>query len=60
MSIFIEANTPVQSTGAFIAVSRYASATPCPPSVMSRGIGWQVWSKFLGLQLVYLEILNDA
>ncbi|KAM3261795.1 hypothetical protein ACQJBY_052469 [Aegilops geniculata] len=31
----------MQSTGAFIAVSRYASATPCPPSVMSRGIGWQ-------------------
>ncbi|VAI24347.1 unnamed protein product [Triticum turgidum subsp. durum] len=31
----------VESTGAFIAVSRYASATPCPPSVMSRGIGWQ-------------------
>jgi hypothetical protein len=59
MSIFIEANTPVQSTGAFIAVSRYASATPCPPSVMSRGIGWQVSSKFLSLQLVYLEILND-
>lgn len=31
-----------QSTGAFIAVSRYASATPLPPSVLSRGIGWQV------------------
>ncbi|TVU44343.1 hypothetical protein EJB05_03779, partial [Eragrostis curvula] len=31
----------VESTGGFIAVSRYASATPCPPSVMSRGIGWQ-------------------
>lgn len=32
----------LQSTGAFIAVSRYASATPVPPSVLSRGIGWQV------------------
>jgi nucleobase transporter 1/2 len=33
--------TLVESTGAFIAVSRYASATPMPPSVLSRGIGWQ-------------------
>jgi len=32
----------LQSTGAFIAVSRYASATPLPPSVLSRGVGWQV------------------
>ncbi|GAU29261.1 hypothetical protein TSUD_392110 [Trifolium subterraneum] len=31
----------VESTGAFIAVSRYASATPIPPSVLSRGVGWQ-------------------
>ncbi|XP_073003567.1 nucleobase-ascorbate transporter 6-like [Typha latifolia] len=31
----------VESTGAFIAVSRYSSATPVPPSVLSRGIGWQ-------------------
>ncbi|MQL78208.1 hypothetical protein Taro_010632 [Colocasia esculenta] len=31
----------VESTGAFIAVSRYASATPLPPSVLSRGVGWQ-------------------
>ncbi|GMJ06708.1 hypothetical protein like AT5G62890 [Hibiscus trionum] len=31
----------VESTGAFIAVSRYASATPMPPSILSRGIGWQ-------------------
>ncbi|KAG6429604.1 hypothetical protein SASPL_107656 [Salvia splendens] len=29
------------STGAFIAVSRYASATPIPHSVLSRGIGWR-------------------
>ncbi|KAG2399136.1 Nucleobase-ascorbate transporter [Vigna angularis] len=30
-----------QSSGAFIAVYRYASATPLPPSILSRGIGWQ-------------------
>ena len=31
----------VESTGPFIAVSRYSSATPLPPSVLSRGVGWQ-------------------
>ncbi|URD92834.1 Permease family [Musa troglodytarum] len=31
----------VESTGTFMAVARYASATPMPPSVLSRGIGWQ-------------------
>ncbi|KZV56551.1 nucleobase-ascorbate transporter 6 [Dorcoceras hygrometricum] len=31
----------VESTGGFIAVSRYASATPMPPSILSRGVGWQ-------------------
>ncbi|KAK9747947.1 hypothetical protein RND81_02G025600 [Saponaria officinalis] len=31
----------VESTGAFIAVSRSSSATMMPPSVLSRGIGWQ-------------------
>ncbi|RYR30100.1 hypothetical protein Ahy_B01g054937 isoform A [Arachis hypogaea] len=31
----------VESSGAFIAVYRYASATPMPPSILSRGIGWQ-------------------
>ncbi|XP_027125120.2 nucleobase-ascorbate transporter 6 [Coffea eugenioides] len=31
----------VESTGAFIAVSRYASATYMPPSILSRGVGWQ-------------------
>ncbi|OMO78444.1 Xanthine/uracil/vitamin C permease [Corchorus olitorius] len=31
----------VESTGAFISVSRYASATPMPPSILSRGVGWQ-------------------
>ncbi|CAL9773894.1 unnamed protein product [Musa acuminata subsp. burmannicoides] len=31
----------VESTGTFIAVSRYASATQVPPSILSRGVGWQ-------------------
>ncbi|KAK2355713.1 Nucleobase-ascorbate transporter 6 [Trifolium repens] len=31
----------VESSGAFIAVYRFASATPLPPSILSRGIGWQ-------------------
>ncbi|KAF8390359.1 hypothetical protein HHK36_024884 [Tetracentron sinense] len=31
----------VESTGAFIAVSRFSSATPLPPSILSRGVGWQ-------------------
>ncbi|OMO73848.1 Xanthine/uracil/vitamin C permease [Corchorus capsularis] len=30
----------IESTGTFIAASRYASATPTPPSVLTRGIGW--------------------
>ncbi|KAI5604080.1 hypothetical protein BDE02_01G261700 [Populus trichocarpa] len=30
----------VESTGTIIEVSRYGSATPLPPSVLSRGIGW--------------------
>ncbi|XP_048552828.1 nucleobase-ascorbate transporter 6-like [Triticum urartu] len=38
----------VESTGAFIAVSRCASATPCPPSVMSCGVGWQGVGILLG------------
>ncbi|GFQ03523.1 nucleobase-ascorbate transporter 6 [Phtheirospermum japonicum] len=31
----------VESTGAFIGTSRLASATPLPPSILSRGVGWQ-------------------
>ncbi|MBA0798781.1 hypothetical protein Gohar_009340, partial [Gossypium harknessii] len=31
----------IWSTGTFLAVARYASATPMPPSILSRGIGWQ-------------------
>lgn len=30
-----------QSTGAYKAASRLASATPPPPHVLSRGVGWQ-------------------
>ncbi|KAL7085329.1 hypothetical protein ACP275_14G275700 [Erythranthe tilingii] len=30
----------VESTGSFLAAARYGSATPVPPSVISRGIGW--------------------
>ncbi|KAM7263647.1 hypothetical protein ACFE04_001330 [Oxalis oulophora] len=30
----------VETTGTLIAASRYGSATPVPPSVLSRGIGW--------------------
>ncbi|XP_051123942.1 nucleobase-ascorbate transporter 7-like [Andrographis paniculata] len=29
-----------ESTGSFIAAARYGSATPVPPSVLSRGVGW--------------------
>ncbi|XP_052302846.1 putative nucleobase-ascorbate transporter 10 [Populus trichocarpa] len=29
-----------ESTGTFYATSRYGSATPVPPSVVSRGVGW--------------------
>ncbi|KAK8561125.1 hypothetical protein V6N12_048200 [Hibiscus sabdariffa] len=39
----------VESIGTFIAVSRYASATPLPPSVLSRGIGWKVASMGLSI-----------
>ena len=31
-----------QSTGTFIAAARYASATPVPPSIVSRGAFWLV------------------
>ncbi|GAB2269871.1 hypothetical protein Dimus_004790 [Dionaea muscipula] len=47
----------VKSTGAFIAVSRSASATPVPPSFLSRGVGWQVDYE-LSLQLDELIILS--
>lgn len=47
----------VQSTGTFIAVSRYASATPLPPSVLSRGIGWQVMMMTMISEAPYRSIL---
>ncbi|KAL8490169.1 hypothetical protein ACS0TY_025415 [Phlomoides rotata] len=30
----------LESSGSFIAAARYGSATPVPPSVISRGVGW--------------------
>ncbi|XP_031092325.1 nucleobase-ascorbate transporter 6-like [Ipomoea triloba] len=33
--------TLVESTGGFIAIARFASATHMPPSILSRGVGWQ-------------------
>ncbi|XP_024399142.1 nucleobase-ascorbate transporter 2 [Physcomitrium patens] len=46
----------VESTGGFYAVSRLAGATPPPPYVISRGVGWQgiglllngFWGTFTG------------
>lgn len=32
----------LQSTGTFYATARYGSATPVPPSVIGRGVGWLV------------------
>ncbi|KAM1031119.1 hypothetical protein TB2_034399 [Malus domestica] len=37
----------IESTGTFIAASRYGSATPIPPSVISRGVGWLGVNTFL-------------
>ncbi|XP_075077677.1 nucleobase-ascorbate transporter 6 isoform X4 [Nicotiana tabacum] len=31
----------VESTGSFIAIARHTSGTPVPPSILSRGAGWQ-------------------
>ena len=39
----------LQSTGAFKAAARLASATPPPAHVLSRGIGWQVFMILLML-----------
>ncbi|KAL6964129.1 hypothetical protein U1Q18_035186 [Sarracenia purpurea var. burkii] len=43
----------IESTGTFIAASRYGSATPPLPSVLSRGAGWllqnKVYNRFLYL-----------
>ncbi|CAN1157408.1 Putative nucleobase-ascorbate transporter 10 [Linum perenne] len=37
---FLHALSSMQSTGTFYATARYGSATPVPPSIVSRGIGW--------------------
>ncbi|OWM79158.1 hypothetical protein CDL15_Pgr003329 [Punica granatum] len=38
----------IESMATFIAASRFASATPVPPSVLSRGVGWLGLSTFIG------------
>ena len=38
----------LQSTGAYKAAARLASATPPPAHVLSRGIGWQVINYLIG------------
>uniref|UniRef100_A0A7N0T0I9 Nucleobase-ascorbate transporter 4 n=1 Tax=Kalanchoe fedtschenkoi TaxID=63787 RepID=A0A7N0T0I9_KALFE len=38
----------VESMGTFIAASRFGSATPVPPSILSRGAGWQGIGILLG------------
>ena len=45
-----------QSTGTFIAASRFGSATPVPPSVLSRGVGWLVLCDSLTLHL-FMQLL---
>ncbi|KAF7135413.1 hypothetical protein RHSIM_Rhsim08G0168900 [Rhododendron simsii] len=51
----------VESTGAFIAVSRYASATPLPPSILSRGVGWQVtWQRVACFISTFGIVLKNA
>lgn len=37
----------IESTGTFIAAARYGSATPTPPSVLSRGAAWLGIAMFL-------------
>ncbi|KAK3011931.1 hypothetical protein RJ639_010509, partial [Escallonia herrerae] len=44
----------IESTGTFIAASRYSSATPIPPSVLSRGAGW------LGISLLLDGLFGTA
>ncbi|CAK9143575.1 unnamed protein product [Ilex paraguariensis] len=38
----------IESTGTFLATARYGSATPVPPSVVSRGVGWLGVGTLLG------------
>jgi hypothetical protein len=44
-----------QSTGTFIAASRFGSATPVPPSVLSRGVGWLVLRHYF---MIYTSIIS--
>ncbi|KAK9069488.1 hypothetical protein SSX86_011392 [Deinandra increscens subsp. villosa] len=38
----------IESTGSFMATARYGGATPVPPSILSRGIGWLGLGTFIG------------
>ncbi|KAI3706007.1 hypothetical protein L1987_76259 [Smallanthus sonchifolius] len=38
----------IESTGSFLATARYGGATPVPPSILSRGIGWLGFGTFIG------------
>ncbi|XP_076924953.1 putative nucleobase-ascorbate transporter 10 [Bidens hawaiensis] len=38
----------IESTGSFLATARLGSATPVPPFVLSRGVGWLGFGTFLG------------
>ncbi|KZV41650.1 nucleobase-ascorbate transporter 10-like [Dorcoceras hygrometricum] len=40
VAIFSSFVASMESTGSFVAAARYGSATPAPPSVISRGVGW--------------------
>nr|GEY02484.1 putative nucleobase-ascorbate transporter 10 [Tanacetum cinerariifolium] len=46
--IFASFVSSIESTGSFLATARYGSATPVPPSILSRGIGWLGLGSFLG------------
>ena len=52
----------LQSTGTFFATARYGSATPVPPSVISRGVGWLVRCVYvmshLHIMILFLFILD--
>ena len=48
----------LQSTGTFFATARYGSATPVPPSVIGRGVGWLVGCVYVTFHL-HIMILSS-
>ncbi|XP_073057196.1 putative nucleobase-ascorbate transporter 10 [Primulina eburnea] len=40
VTMFASLIASMESTGSFVAAARYGSATPVPPSVIGRGVGW--------------------